>query len=264
MILALVSRQGTARAATEAKVLQQVRALTAKMRGRWYDKAAIADYRTNVVQVVAQGQQITGNLADSYLRAVFDEIGVPYQQTLVRLDPQLLRRVEPAVEWDRPGREFRRLRIAGLSELDAEIRAEARAVNLASMDLALADRAAFHDRMTSAHGGRVVGFRRVLHPELARFGVCGLCVVAADRVYRAEQLLPLHNGCNCTVAPVTDTKDPAGKLNAADLSALYEAAGSNTRADLQRIRVKTVQHGELGPILGRADYTYRTTAEPAT
>lgn len=43
-------------------------------------------------------------------------------------------------------------------------------------------------------------YKRVNHPEEAKSGhSCGLCILASTRVYYIEDLMPIHNGCNCDV-----------------------------------------------------------------
>lgn len=99
----------------------------------------------------------------------------------------------------------------------------------------------------------ILGYRRVLHPELADSGQsCGLCVAAATRLYRTDELLPIHRGCHCETLPVTRFNDPGLDLNQDDLARLYEAAGSTSAADLSSIRLQTFVSGELGPVLTRA------------
>lgn len=41
----------------------------------------------------------------------------------------------------------------------------------------------------------VIGYRRIIRPELSRTGTCGLCVVASDQLYTRGDLLPLHARC---------------------------------------------------------------------
>lgn len=108
---------------------------------------------------------------------------------------------------------------------------------------------------------KVIGWRRVIHPELSKTGTCGLCVVASTRFYTREDLLEIHANCKCTVAPLTATNDPGLKLNRDDLDALYEAAGSNYAEDLKKIVVQTVEHGELGPILTRKGDQFKTVRD---
>lgn len=65
-------------------------------------------------------------------------------------------------------------------------------------------------------GATIIGFRRAIHPELAEGGTCGACVLAATRMYLRGNLKPMHDGCNCTVLPVTENYDPADDLNTGD------------------------------------------------
>ena len=116
-------------------------------------------------------------------------------------------------------------------------------------DIAAAARDEQAKVLDAAPPEKVIGWRRVIHPELSKSGSCGLCVVASDRFYTRGDLLDIHDRCKCTVAPLTASSDPGLKLNREDLDALYAAAGSNYGEDLKRIRVRTVEHGELGPIL---------------
>ncbi|MCJ1709236.1 hypothetical protein [Microbacterium sp. VKM Ac-2923] len=106
------------------------------------------------------------------------------------------------------------------------------------------------DRVRAA-APKVIGYRRVLRPERTKSGPCGLCVVAADRIYRTGDLLELHNGCVCETVDVTEDSDPGRSLNREDLDLIYAAAGSQFAEDLQRTRVTVRENGELGPILVR-------------
>lgn len=142
----------------------------------------------------------------------------------------------------------------------AQAKASVRIAITAETDVTLAVRAQYQKTM-GAQGA--TGWRRILHPELSETGPCGLCVVAADRVYKSEDLLPLHNRCVCEVLPVYGRVDPGITLNGDDLAALYAAAGGNTREQLRRISVVLTEHGELGPILVDGGRHYRSPEEVA-
>lgn len=148
----------------------------------------------------------------------------------------------------------------GDSPEKAQEKAAVRIGITAETDVTLAVRAQYQKTM-SAQGA--TGWRRILHPELSETGPCGLCVVAADRVYNSEDLLPLHNRCLCEVLPVYSGADPGITLNGDDLAAVYAAAGGNTREQLRRINVVLTEHGELGPILVDGNRHYRDPAEVA-
>lgn len=109
-----------------------------------------------------------------------------------------------------------------------------------------------------ASSAKVTGYRRVIHPELSKTGSCGLCVAAANNFYTVAELLPIHDRCKCTTAPITAESDPALKLTREDLDALYAAAGGTTSGDaLKRIRVTVNEHGEYGPILRNAQHRFK-------
>ncbi|HEX8632232.1 MAG TPA: hypothetical protein VF755_29085, partial [Catenuloplanes sp.] len=129
-------------------------------------------------------------------------------------------------------------------------------------DISLAHRAQAHKFMTTRNIRS--GYRRILRPELGTGGPpCGLCVVAADRIYHYQDLKPLHPGCRCGVVAVGDTADPGFAINADDLKRIYAAAGGTHRVGLRQIRVQIAEHGELGPVLINADEHFRSPRDVA-
>jgi hypothetical protein len=156
-----------------------------------------------------------------------------------------------------------RLRIItrGTPEERARSYALARVEAVAQTDVTLAVREQVRKTLTKIKGVR--GYRRILRPELSESGPCGLCVVAADRVYHVEDLKPIHDRCVCEVLPIIGDLDPGLSLNAADLERLYAAAGGTGAAGLKRIRVAVAEHGELGPVLVDADHHYRGPVDVA-
>lgn len=55
----------------------------------------------------------------------------------------------------------------------------------------------------------VVGYRRVLTGAEN----CGMCIVAATRLYHTRNLMPMHPACDCVVAPVMKGEDPGRTIN---------------------------------------------------
>lgn len=149
----------------------------------------------------------------------------------------------------------------GDTEEKAQQRAQLRMELIVATDVTLAVREQYRKSLGNLNG--VTGWRRILHPELSKTGPCALCVVAADRVYKKEDLLPLHNFCVCEVLPVIGKLDPGFTLNGDDLSRLYDAAGGNTREALRRVSVVLTEHAELGPILVDGAQHYRGPREVA-
>lgn len=159
----------------------------------------------------------------------------------------------------------------GLTEPAARKRAMLRIAAAAQTDITLAVRAQYYKAIAEGKTVRADGWRRIVRPELSKTGPCGLCVVAADRIYHRADLLPLHNGCVCEVLPILDGADPGLLLNRDDLNAIYAAAGGtggekiaivNGRPKpvspaLQKLRVALTEHGELGPVLVDAGQNFR-------
>lgn len=157
----------------------------------------------------------------------------------------------------------------GMSDDQAKIDGLRRAMIVADTDIMLADRAQAQRFLSERKPRGIVGYRRILHPELGSGAPpCGLCVVASDRLYHVEELMPIHARCRCGVAAATADNDPGKSLNERDLAAIYKAAGG-TGGDvvgrdgllhsrrLKEVRVLYTEHGELGPILTNADAGYR-------
>lgn len=159
------------------------------------------------------------------------------------------RPVNPYREYDRPAEQARYALSKGATPAEASEKAVKKAVQLAKDDLMLTRRKAPMKVIQSSD--KVIGYRRVIMPELSRSGTCGLCLAASTRVYRKSELLPIHTNCLCEIMPITKTRDPARLFNEEDLQRLYEVAGGNTAGDLLGVRYTVGEHGELGPVLER-------------
>ncbi len=165
--------------------------------------------------------------------------------------------VPPPDVWARIGETYRKAVVMdGASQETARARAMTRVRLTAETDVLLAIREQIDNTLVKRG---VTGYRRVPRFERSEkgYGPCGLCVVAADRVYSVKEMLPIHHRCRCEVVPIMGSLDPGLTLNTEDLKALYEAAGT-TGGDggpstagklLKRIRVEFVEHGELGPVI---------------
>lgn len=184
--------------------------------------------------------------------------------------------VEPGQVYGRLADAYRYRVATGLMDEETAARyVDHRARSVADTDIMLADRAQSQHFMSSRKPNQVKGYRRVLHPELGSGAPpCGLCVVAADRIYSFDDLMPIHSRCRCTVAAVGSKDDPGFTLNAEDLKAIYQQAGQIANADgtprsdtsrkrLKQIRVEVVEHGELGPWLINPQQRFRGPREVA-
>ncbi len=195
----------------------------------------------------------------SYLGSVF--AAIDQRLTLPKAAAPYPRSGASALEvYQRPGRQFIWELSRGESVEDARAAAADRLRAIAENDVLLADRHEVH-RVFEDNAKTVIGYRRVIHPELSRDGTCGLCLVASQRFYTMEDLLPLHDRCNCTVMPIVKGDDPGFRLNEDDLKSIYATAGSTAAEDLVNTRITINEHGELGPVLVKQGDRFRTAAE---
>jgi hypothetical protein len=166
----------------------------------------------------------------------------------------------PARVFERAAETYRYERSVGKDHDTANLAAEQRIEKIVDNNLILSARLAAQQTLVrvAEKDERIIGYRRIIHPELSRGGVCGLCVAAADQVYHVKELQPIHVRCNCSIAAVTTAHDPGHSLNRDDLNKLYAHANDATgkrgtsAAALKRTRYTIEHHHELGPVLTRA------------
>jgi len=218
----------------------------------WYDHVAITAAAAAAGTAVHSASRTAASLTSAYLtRAIRETAGTaPQGRTLTIVDPQrgdvaswstAYGRIADTVRFElSKGRPLEDAVAMGLQRADATTR----------IDLGLARRA---QARTSYMGSTaVIGYRRVVHPELSRSGACGLCVAAADRVYSRENLMPIHHRCKCTTLPVTRAADPGSPWDMDDaFRETYGLSASTSARDLKETRVayEVDEHGELGPVL---------------
>jgi len=152
----------------------------------------------SVTGLVAAGQGAIAQLVDAYLtQSQIAQVGTG---TLKGLDPALytttvLRRIAAPVIYARPFGAYGAFIAQGADEATAVRAAQASATKLAATDMQLAQTHAARDWMTG--DAYIVGWRRTLNPPS-----CKLCTVAASRTYRISDLMPIHEHCDCGVAPL--------------------------------------------------------------
>lgn len=241
--------------------------VTAALLSAWdgidvYDAAAVTRFAQAAAALSWAGQQQAAAGSEAYLRQVLGVLGVQLPRgRLGVLTGPVRAGVDVLAVYSRPAATLRYLLSQKTPRDAASAQARRRLRTLAEMDLSLAARQVEPQVLSASD--RVLGYRRVLRPEMAKGGSCGLCVAASDRLYRVDRLKPIHDGCNCGTLPVTRTEDPGAGLNGADLRALYKAAGSTQAKALRRVRVQVLEHGELGPVLTDARHDNRGPGDVA-
>lgn len=250
------------RAGVVAALLELFRSL-----GSWRS-ADVPRFTTSAVPMVIGGQQQLWSLTDAYLTTMLSEMGGrprPLRGTPPRTGEQL-RGVAPEEEYTRP---FRTI-WAELEEQPFEVALERglrRLQDLVATDLQLAKTHAAQDLLDDDDS--VHGYRRVLVGSTS----CGLCVVASTQRYHRHELLPIHPGCDCGVAPIVGDQDPGQVINEGRLedvhAAIEQRFGVSDRGGRDPIDYRNVlvvhEHGEIGPVLARAGHEFTGPGDiPAT
>lgn len=268
-VAGLVAAQGQAYQKIEDALADAVRRLMGRLFNRWYFQDEVDDVVDDLIDVVREAQEQVASLTETYMDAINAALGVrvkPSMRDKHVVLPQRLRQVDPKTEWNRPARQARVARLLGADEFQANEEALRRAELMARMDANLAMQEAEKQRWGVSDD--IIGYRRIIHPELGKGGpVCGLCVAAASRVYSKITKKSLHGGCRCTVLPILKSNtgiitDPGFNLNRDDLNRIYKEAGGTGAEELRTIDVVVIDHGELGPILVNAKYRNRVTKKP--
>ncbi len=254
-----------------------------------YRDAAAASFVGAAVPAVQAAQQTMADLTSAYLAHMVSSavggttapVGVPAE--LVR---QLRGGIDPAEVYRRPYVQVWTDLSKGKSLGDAVAAGARRAASLASTDLQLAKTAAARQVMHDDR--RVVGYRRVLVGAHS----CGMCIIASSVRYHKSNLMPIHPGCDCAIAPILGRFDPGRTIDSAILAegAAEQALGSqgmklfshndvievgdllsqahdavretfgHAAADARQIDYRKViivrEHSELGPMLTVADHKF--------
>lgn len=223
-----------------------------------------APFVGRVVPLVTGAQMRMASLTAAYLAAVRQisagGTGTPVAVLDSRVTGAVTRNGTPLTDvYERPFHTVWR----ELHDLPREAGAVDRAIQ-AGLDQALVEARtdvqrtkALTARETFAADRHVAGYRRVL--EGARS--CGLCVVASTQRYHKADLLPIHPGCDCAVAPIYGEEDPGQVIDEQRLAAAHQAvaerfgrsdASARGRDGVPAYRDVLIvhQHGELGPVLG--------------
>ena len=252
---ALVAAQSMARSEfSQVATLAATSEVAALPQAQWYDDAAVTALASRIAKQVGSAQRQTAALTDAYLaRMTGILIGRSVPASGV-INVAQLRGLPTSQVYQRLGETYRYQRSIGQDNASALRLTQQRAEVMADTDTTLAMRAQSRRFMTRRG---ISHYRRIIRPEASKGGTCGLCIAAADRIYTKADLLPMHDRCNCETAPIVGGRDPGHSLNAADLDALYGAAGSTGRQDLAKVRITVHHHGELGPVLAVHGQAFR-------
>lgn len=219
-----------------------------------YRETNIATFADQVAPVVTGAQRQIGALTDAYLAAYETAAtGTPTRPIgIAPLDDLALRGVEASEVYRRGGPTVWTALSAGKTLTEAITEGLDRMVNTAQTDLQLAKTHASQQILQSKAG--VVGYRRVLEGSHS----CALCIVASTQRYHHGDLMPIHGGCDCAIAPIYAAYDPGQIIDPARLENIHQTIedrfGVSDRGARDPIDYRDAlvvhEHGELGPVLG--------------
>lgn len=258
-IAGLATKQAADRAAL---IVQLMKYLLSLWNGfdRWDDVDVVNGMAARSATLVDMATQRSRLLTRSFQLAVLRQSGAGRVKLPSIVNSYPRANVSGSEAYRRPVEQFIWARRNGLAFEDSRAAFETRLRDLATQDVKLADRD--EAQQIFRNDPEVDRWRRVIHPELSASGTCGLCVVASQRVYTTDDLMPMHGpSCNCTVMGITKGHDPGLKLNTDDLKTIYAAAGSTSAGDLLNTRITINEHGELGPVLVKQGDHFRTPEE---
>lgn len=224
----------------------------------WYSTAAVTAVAAEMAQFSQAGQdRIAGTAQNFIANVVAVMLGTRVTIPQTTLPPTRGENAPLSLVHTRPAEAYRKAFATGATHAEAVDAAVRRGVSLQADDLRLASRATQQSVMGELGVGQ---YRRIVRPELSETGSCGMCIVAADRIYKTAELLPMHSGCKCETMPIIGDDDPGRSLNKKDLDRFYDDAGSNKRDDLLLTRYTINEHGEYGPTLTRSQDNFRGPA----
>lgn len=233
-----------------------------------YRDADVEIFLTRVLPMIQSGQLTTAQVTAQFIGRVISEVTGAASEAAVLGSSEVtsLRPVDDDVVYTRPFVTVRTALSQGAPLAVAVATARDRLERLVLDDLSLAHRRA--SLISIGQRDEVESYRRVIRPEIAAGGVCGLCITAASRVYKRGDLLPIHSRCNCEVMPVIRAPggritDPGARMNDLDIETVYRDAGSTLAADLKKTRYTIKEHGELGPMLTTAGEKFTTIGDIA-
>lgn len=217
--------------------------------GSWRD-ADVDRFVEQIVPRVQSGEMAVARLTDSYLATVTETA------TVGVTDLSMIRNgVTPEEVYRRPAKTLYTELAAGKTFSEAQKIATSRLVDLVRTDLQLS---MTHQAQSNLGRGGMSMYQRTLTGAEN----CALCVIASTQRYWKKDLLPIHPGCDCGIAPWTGEDTwvinqeqlekvhgmVADRFGGSDRGARVLPGGGNPRSDYLDLIV-TREHGEYGPTL---------------
>lgn len=208
---------------------------------------------------VQAGQTQIAHLTAAYMAAMLAEQGVAAETAVV--DPLLIlaaRGVPFEEVYARPAVQLYSALAKGLPFDEALAMGRNRLQSLVSTDMQMAK---VRQSRESLRRSDAKFYRRVLNGPQN----CAKCIITSTQRYRKRDLLPIHPGCDCTVAPIR-ASDPPLVLDEALLQATHEQVSAfagieNRSAEGYLDLIVTHEHGEIGPVMAWRNQNFTGPAD---
>lgn len=227
------------------KVIEYVRDAYKSTPGFMTNQGEIDRLTALMAPVVAAGQMQVAQLTNAHLANLFglEHVPVPELANLGRngidLKDELARPFWTAIKAARDGKPLDEALAAGEHRMDRMLATDMQIAKVKQSREAL-----------KANGIRT--YQRVAGPK-----ACWLCAIAATQTYYTEDLLPIHPGCGCDVAPAESQAVLDAKLNpehvlsedASQVKLMEPMVESDAAPAEYRDLIAVREHGETGPQL---------------
>jgi hypothetical protein len=239
-------------AALRASIVQQLYATWFGMDN--YRDSDIDQFLNVALPLVQAGEETSAVATTTYLQlqmqllGLDSDMGIP-DMSLVTGEA-IRNGVPPAEVYSRPFKEVWTALSKGQDFEDAVKFGAQRLRQLVETDLQLSHTHTSRSLLSGRND--VVGFRRVPTGEFT----CALCLVASTQRYHKLDLMPIHPGCDCRVAPIIGEHNEPQVIDKEFLEEIHKAVekqfGVSARdarsMDYRKIMI-VHEHGEFGPTL---------------
>lgn len=220
------------------------------MAGQYRDADA-ARFVAAVVPIVLAAERQIAQLTFGHLARALGFTATPTFPTDVYSGAALRNGTDPKVVYQRPFVTVRTALSEGKTFDEAVDEGTNRLEDITRTDLQLA-RTHASRAVLEETDSTIVGYRRVL----VGAENCALCVIASTQRYHKGDLLPIHPGCDCDIAALTDADEDEQVLDDVLLDAAHNAVADRLgvsdrggRAIDYRKVLLVREHGEYGPTL---------------
>lgn len=222
-----------------------------------YSDVALEDWLEVVLPLVIAGEETSSSATWTYMNLQMESLGIEdafeFPDFSELTGAALRNGARPEDVYIRPFKEAWTALSNGLPFDQAVDMGAQRLRSIVETDIQLAH--THTSRSLLAQRNDVVGFRRVPTGDFT----CALCMIASTQRYRKFDLMPIHPGCDCRVAPII-SDEPVGQILDPDLLEQIHASVENMfgfsdrsgRVNDYRKLLVVHDHGEYGPTLAKA------------